>query len=159
MTAGPREAGDEAVRNRVACNGEHDRNDRGRLFGGEHCRRSLRDYDMDLEPHEFSHDLSEALVAPSRPAILDRDIAAFGPAAFAEPLHECGNPLALALRRALTHESDERWLWLLRSRRNRPHRHRAAEQGDELAAPHSITSSARASSVGGTSRPSTLAAA
>ena len=34
---------------------------------------------------------------------------------------------------------------------------RAAEQRDELAPPHSITSSARASSVGGTSRPSALA--
>ena len=35
--------------------------------------------------------------------------------------------------------------------------HRAAEKRDELAAPHSITSSARASSVGGGARPSALA--
>jgi hypothetical protein len=42
---------------------------------------------------------------------------------------------------------------LLRTRRKRPRR-RAAEQCDELAPPHSITSSARASRVGGTSRPS-----
>ena len=34
---------------------------------------------------------------------------------------------------------------------------RAAKQRDELAPPHSITSSARASSVAGTSRPSALA--
>ena len=41
--------------------------------------------------------------------------------------------------------------WLLRTRRERPRGRRAAEQRDELAAPHhSITSSARASSVGGT---------
>src|SRR5262249_6554071 len=39
---------------------------------------------------------------------------------------------------------------LLRARRKRPDR-RAAEQSDELAPLHSITSSARASSVGGTS--------
>src|SRR5262249_28516432 len=39
-----------------------------------------------------------------------------------------------------------------------PSGHRAAEQRDELAAFHSITSSARASSVGGTSRPIALAA-
>jgi len=38
---------------------------------------------------------------------------------------------------------------LLRARRKRPCR-RAAEQRDELASLHSITSSARASSVGGT---------
>ena len=47
---------------------------------------------------------------------------------------------------------------LLSPRRDRPCRRRAAEQRDELAATdHSITSSARASSVAGTSRPSALA--
>src|SRR5215470_12541142 len=44
----------------------------------------------------------------------------------------------------------------LRPRRERPRR-RAAEQRDELAPLHSITSSARASSVSGTVRPSALA--
>src|SRR5262245_53241467 len=44
-------------------------------------------------------------------------------------------------------------LALLRARRERPRR-RAAEQRDELAPLHSITSSAVASSVGGTVRPS-----
>jgi hypothetical protein len=43
----------------------------------------------------------------------------------------------------------------VRARRERPsHGRRAAKKGDELAALHSITSSARARSVGGTSRPS-----
>jgi hypothetical protein len=41
---------------------------------------------------------------------------------------------------------------LLRSRRERPRRRRAAQQRDELATPHSTTSSARARSVGGTDR-------
>src|SRR6516225_298899 len=44
----------------------------------------------------------------------------------------------------------------LRARRKRPRSH-AAEQRDQLAALHSITSSARASNVGGTSRPSAFA--
>ena len=52
---------------------------------------------------------------------------------------------------------DHRHRRLLRPRRERPRRRRAAEQRDELAPLHSITSSARASSVGGTSRPSALA--
>src|SRR5215467_10156784 len=47
-------------------------------------------------------------------------------------------------------------LALLRARSERPRR-RAAEQRDERAAFHSITSSARPSSVGGTERPSALA--
>src|SRR5262249_8180354 len=47
---------------------------------------------------------------------------------------------------------------LLRARCERPRRSRAAEQNDEPPRPHSITPSARASNVGGTSRPRTLAA-
>src|SRR5262249_53633103 len=43
------------------------------------------------------------------------------------------------------------------SRRRRSNKGRAAEQRDEVAPPHSITSLARAISVGGTSRPSTFA--
>src|SRR5262249_40193137 len=46
---------------------------------------------------------------------------------------------------------------LLRPRRERPRRDCAAEQRDELAPTHSITSSARASSDGGISRPSAFA--
>src|SRR6516225_4425013 len=46
---------------------------------------------------------------------------------------------------------------LLRVRRERPRRRRAAEQRDELAPLHSITSSAATSSLSGTVRPSILA--
>src|SRR5262245_62895719 len=60
-----------------------------------------------------------------------------------------------SIRRRTVEKSDHRNR-LLRPRRERP-RGSAAEQRDEVAPPHSITSSARASSVGGTSRPSVLA--
>src|SRR6516164_4606622 len=60
---------------------------------------------------------------------------------------------------------DNHWLllsWpnpLLRARRERPRDRRAANQRDEVApVVHSITSSARASRVGGTSRPIAFAA-
>src|SRR5262249_2529355 len=46
---------------------------------------------------------------------------------------------------------------LLRARRERPRNCRASKQGDELASLHSITSSASASSPGGTVRPSAFA--
>jgi len=52
---------------------------------------------------------------------------------------------------------DHRHCLLLPAHRERSRGPRAAEQRDELAARHSITSSARASRVGGTSRPSALA--
>jgi hypothetical protein len=56
-------------------------------------------------------------------------------------------------------EEPDRWhlARLLRARRERPRDCRTAEQGDELAPFHSITSSARASSSGGIVRPSALA--
>src|SRR5262249_28113790 len=54
-------------------------------------------------------------------------------------------------------KSDRRHRRRLRARRERPRARRAAEERDERAPLHSITSSARASSVGGTSRPSALA--
>src|SRR6516164_412912 len=68
------------------------------------------------------------------------------------PGRQGGNALARVVR-----HFDHRLSRLLRARRERP-RGCAAEQRDELASfDHSITSSARASSVGGTSRPSALA--
>ena len=56
--------------------------------------------------------------------------------------------MAAGRRRPAAQEADHRHRRLLRARRQRPRR-RAAEQGDELAPLHSITSSARASSMGG----------
>src|SRR5262249_59559881 len=53
---------------------------------------------------------------------------------------------------------DCRHRWLLGARRERP-QGRAAEQHDELASSHSITSSASASTFGGISRPSAFAVA
>src|SRR5262245_23678520 len=67
----------------------------------------------------------------------------------------------MALRRGLVTASatdPPHPLTLLRARRERPRRCRAAEQTDEVAPPHhSITSSARASSMSGTVRPRAFA--
>src|SRR5262249_34053184 len=64
----------------------------------------------------------------------------------------------ISLDRAHQHADAAHLLALLRVRRERPRGRRAAEQRDELApSHHSITSSARASSAGGTVRPSALA--
>ena len=65
--------------------------------------------------------------------------------------------VALLPSRVRAQEPDGRQLRrLLRARRERPRR-RAAKKRDELAPSHSITSSARASSIGGISRPSAFA--
>src|SRR5262249_723840 len=93
------------------------------------------------------------------PTILDCDGAALGPAEFAQSLHKGGDPFASCRTRALAQEADGRQpVSLLRARSKRP-RCRAAEERDERAAVHSITSSAGASSVAGTSMPTALAVA
>src|SRR5262249_3510586 len=79
-------------------------------------------------------------------------------AELAQRVRKGDGPLALDCRCGRAQVPDGRQLpRLLRARRERPGGCRAAEQRDERAALHSITSSARASSVGGTSRPSALA--
>src|SRR5262245_28580542 len=60
-------------------------------------------------------------------------------------------------RRVGAEEPDYRHWWLLRACRERPRDGCAAEQRDELAPLHSMTSSARASSLSGTVRPSAFA--
>src|SRR5262249_23595835 len=102
--------------------------------------------------------LGQTLVASLRPPILDDDVAAVDPAELTKPLHESGDPLALGRSRARTQEPDS-VRRLLRAHRERPRCCRAAEQSDEGAPSHSITSSARASSVGDTSIPSAFAVA
>src|SRR5262249_8729255 len=103
----------------------------------------MRENDIDLEPDQFGGDLSETLAAALRPANLNRDVATFHPTEFAQPLHECGEPLALDQGRGGAQESDGRQLArLLPPRRERPRRRRAAYKRDERAPLHSMSSSA-----------------
>src|SRR6516162_4586322 len=92
-----------------------------------------------------------------RPAVFDRYILALDIAGFGQALTEGRSHRRVRPGRRTVEKPDHRHRRLLRARRDGPCR-RAAEQRDERAPPHhSITSSARASSVGGTSRPSALA--
>src|SRR5262249_53690091 len=74
-----------------------------------------------------------------------------------QPTSDVHDGALTSARRTLSKHADAPQA-LLRARRDRPRCRRAAEHRDELAAfHHSITSSARASWVAGTSRPSALA--
>ena len=94
---------------------------------------------------------------PASPVILDCHVLALDGAGFVEAFTERSGMAHGGLGRPAADKADHRQCRLLRARRERPRRRRATEQRDELAPSHSITSSARASSVGGTSRPSALA--
>src|SRR5262245_1426569 len=90
-----------------------------------------------------------------RPPILDRHILALDVPGFTNALPECGQKACTIgkERPRAAEEPDHRHGRLLRARRERPRHGRAAEQRDELAALHSITSFAAACSVSGTVRP------
>src|SRR5207302_1871277 len=93
------------------------------------------------------------------PAPVDVQIATVFPAKQAEPFHQGGRvPLPYRIARQVPHQHAETAHRTLRLRGDRPSHNRAGcERDDEPAPPHSITSSARASSVRGTVRPSALA--
>src|SRR5262245_31791976 len=158
-----RKAGDIATRSRersydtgadgVACCREDDRDCGCRLLCCERGQRVVGDDYIDLESHELICNLDKTLAASVRPAILDRDIAPLRPTYLPQPGDKCRSPLTLRRRRARAQQPDGRHL-PLRPRRERPRGRRTAEQRDELAPSHSITSSAATSSLSGTVRPS-----
>ena len=83
--------------------------------------------------------LSRFRVAGHRPARVDTDIAALGPAELLKFVPERGNVglslrVALGIRHKSTDPSHD--VSLLRARRERPRSRRAAEQRDELASSH-----------------------
>src|SRR5262249_16881441 len=93
-------------------------------------------------------------------ALVELDVAPFGPAQllWRLPQHRiAGLSVYVGFENACNHGDAPHPLALLRTCRHRPRR-RATDERDELASPHSITSSVRASSVAGTSSPRAFAA-
>src|SRR5262245_2526778 len=93
----------------------------------------------------------------ARPPVFDRDILALDVAGLAQAISERRSEISVSIRVTGIEKPNYGHRRLLRARRERPRR-RAAEQRDECAPSHSITSSARASTLAGRSRPSALAA-
>src|SRR5262249_45378660 len=89
-----------------------------------------------------------------RPSVINRYILTFSKTSFVEPLMKRRNETSIG--RCISEETNYRQYRLLCAQTERPHRD-AANKRDELAPPHSITSSARDSSDCGTERPSALA--
>src|SRR5262249_37014436 len=79
-----------------------------------------------------------------RPTVFDHHVLALDEARFAQASSKCLHQMRGVLRRPGAEITDHRHCRLLRARRERPRR-RAAQDRDELAAPHSMTLSARSS--------------
>jgi hypothetical protein len=100
---------------------------KGAWTGGDHSHSTL---------DKVGGQLGQSIVLILPPAVFDRQILALDKTSFAQPLAECGISMGGRGRRPGVEKTDHRYGRLLRPRRERPHRHCAAEQGDELAAPH-----------------------
>src|SRR5215813_11523792 len=162
IAARPVETGDEAELNRVAAACEDDRDRRSRRLGYD-CRPGvMRSDHRHLTAYQIGCEVGQSVGLVLRPAILDHDILALDVAGFTNALPECGQKTCTIGRRPrAAEEPDHRHRWLLRAHRKRPGDRRAPEKRDEIAPfhlrGHSMTSSARASSLSGIWRPSALA--
>src|SRR5262249_46333504 len=138
------EARNETKLNRVISGQEHDRNCFRHRLGGK-CRRNATSGGNNRERmgDEISGKRRQPIVLTFRPAIFDGYVSSFDIACLIETLTECGYLVRRAVGRCAVEEPDHRHRRLLRARRERPCGC-AAEQRDELAAFHSITSSASA---------------
>src|SRR3974390_1753427 len=91
------------------------------------------------------------------PAVFNCNVASLDETFARKTLEERGKRIGDLIRRASVQIADHRHHGLLRVRGERPRGCRTKEKRDELAPPHSITSSAVTSSDGGIVSPSALA--
>src|SRR5262245_20860173 len=158
VAARPGKAGDKIKRDRVSAAAEDDRDRCGGRFGclNSSGRAGCSD-NGDATADEVSNERRYAIVSAVQPMVLDHHALPLDEAGFVEGFAERSGMARRGIGRPTADKADYRHRRLLRARYQRPCS-RAAEQRDELASPdHSITSSARASNVGGISRPSAFA--
>src|SRR5262249_18456562 len=143
---------------RVATIREYNRNGGGgRLRGERGDHATGTEDDVDAASDQFGCERRQSVIAKIRPPVFDEEISFFDePCLVHPPANRCACSFIARFRR--TDENPQHGhLRLLPARRERPRSRCAAEKRDELAPLHSMTSSARASSIGGTPMPSALA--
>src|SRR6516164_256260 len=127
-------------------------------FGRARRRPAARDSDhRHWAANQIGHQCRQPIVLALQPVVLDSDVLPFDVTGFLETFTERGHITRSDFRSPRVQKLDHRHRRLLRARRERPRGRRAANQGDELAPFHSITSSASASSLSGIWRPSAFA--
>src|SRR5262245_49576560 len=123
-------------------------------------RRALRQDHIRRDACEFRRLLPQTARVAGGPAILDPDVATIPPTKVRKRLRKRGNQgllIGITLFSSHQHADAPHLIRLLPARRDRPRGRGAAEQSDELAPLHSITSSARPSRMIGKVSPSVFA--
>src|SRR5260370_28959814 len=153
VAARPSEAGNKAESDRVFGGEKDDRDRRGCRLGRQRTTCKCGDH-RDLTANQVGRQLRQPIYLILGEAVDDRHVIALDIAGVFETLAEYAQTVRARVSSCGVEPPDHRHRRLLRARRKRPRCHCAAEQRDELAAFHSITSSAMESSEGGTMRPS-----
>src|SRR5262249_48576836 len=151
------EAGNKTQLDRVTPGREYDRNRRGRRFGRQRRRCARRRDDGDVLLNQIGRQRRQPVILVFRPAVLGCHVLTLDIADLLQALAKCAQTFGVVIERSRAEKPNHRYRRLLRARRYWPRHRRAADQRDELASRHSITSSAAACSVSGTVRPSALA--
>src|SRR5215510_615517 len=154
-----RQTCDQPLAERIGNREEHDRYGAGRLQEAFGRRRGMGDQHVGLQSDQLFCERLNSDCVGIAPAIIDSEVASLRPAELLKALPKyshAGADLGIAFRNRHQDADTTNSLRLLRPRRERPGR-RTTNQRDELAASHSITSSARCWRNQGTSRPSDLA--
>src|SRR5262245_57193530 len=157
VAARPVEVWNQSCLYRIVPGGKNNRDYRGCCLGRARGRWPTRCDDGDPLADEIGSHRLQPIVLTVRPTILDRDVLGLEETRLAKASAVGGQATRKRWRRSAIEKTDYRHCGLLRPCRNRPRHRCAAEQCDELAAFHSITSSASASSMGGRSSPSAFA--
>ena len=154
------QARNKAETDRIDRQREHDRNGGGDALECRDDRCAVGEDHIGRERYQFLGIAVDKLLLAGRPAVFDVDVLAVPPAEVRETLSECGEAFLVvgsAFVARHQHADHGHAARLLRARRARPGDECAAEERDELAPPHSITSSAVICMIIGTVRPSVFA--
>ena len=118
--------------------------------------REPSDDHIDFETDQLDGQIGNSVSLSFRRSKLKSNVLPFDVPEIAQPLPK-HSPKLFRIGIANDQHADRRHLRLLRCAGKRPPCGCTAEKRDELAPPHSITSSASASSIGGIAKPSALA--
>src|SRR5262249_10063491 len=131
------EAGHQAELDRIASHAEYNRNRARRRLSRE-CGggRGWRGNHAYPTANEIGRQLWQPIESAFCPAIFDRHVLAFEVTGLSKALLDRGHKVAPLGGGGGVKEPDHRHRRRLRARRDRPRGRRAAEQRDELAAPH-----------------------
>src|SRR5438477_471166 len=141
VAARPGKAGDEAALDRVRSANEYNRNRRGRVLRRS-CRSDcVRCDHVDLAADKIGCQCRELLKATFCPTVFNRDVLSFDVARFFQSAQKRGHLCRIRGGRRAAKEADNRHRRLLRAQRAR--NSRRAQQEQQLAPPHLVTSSAR----------------